>query len=121
MTLLQARLEQWAAWYLKPIHGLGYPDQTTEFKLMIYGAGASHNKLPAARILKYMPHLRASETDRYIKTMPDEWQKVIRTRYLDSLNQRQAAISVGLKERKYAYLLRDAHIYLAAKLNIRLA
>jgi len=121
MKILQARLESWAEWHSKPIHGLGFPDQTSEYKLILYGAGASHSKIAQAKVLRYMPHLRDSEVDGHIKTMPDVWQRCIKARYLSSLNQKRAATSVGLRERKYAYLLRDAHTYLAAKLNIRLA
>ena len=39
----------------------------------------------------------------------------------EGLNQKKAAESMGFKERKYAYTLKDAHMYLVGKLQIRIS
>jgi len=115
MKILEGRLQSWAEYYVSPIHGLSYSPSTVEARLMEYGSGASQSGKPSATVLRYMPHLTASETDIAISSMPSEWGNAIKYRYVEQVTQKQAAEMMGLKERKYAYTLRDAHVYLAAK------
>jgi len=111
----------WANYITLPIYGLGYPGETMESKMMLYGSGAGRSNPPKATVLNYMPHLKDNEVDRAINSMPEIWQDAIKSKYVDSLSHTQASNKLGFKPRKYAYMLQEAHIYLAGKLNIRIA
>ena len=109
-------LGEWADWSRRRDDaGLGYPRQTTEYRLMREGAGAAIRSTSGPRTID-MPEA-VERVEAVIVRMSDRHQQVIREKYLRGLPDAQAARLCGMSVGSYRRALEQVHWYIAGHME----
>jgi hypothetical protein len=103
------RLIRWAYWKMSSGVSLGYPSQVSFTKMM-----------PSARYHDPSFDSECVDTDRAVKSLPNDQYRLIRHEYIVTLgwSKEEKAEYYHIKPRMYRYWIKDAHRQVAINLGM---
>ena len=115
--VLVRKIEEWADWRNCGAEEIGYPSDTTEARLMEYGAIPSvsgQSVTPA-----YLGHNGAREVESAVFALPVQEHRVIWCKYVDRYRPDKAIRIFKMSNMDYDSIMDRAHKKLADSLRIR--